>query len=92
MKLFLTVSLTAVAVLLVCFVGWIAARAGGDFALAQSFGRVMLYDFVALGVVGGYVAFVGAWHVWERLTGRMELEADRQAGGDDPQVPPRPAP
>jgi len=28
-----------------------------------------------------YVAFVGAWHTWERLTGRMELERHR---GDPP--------
>jgi hypothetical protein len=37
-------------------------------------GKIMIYDLCAIGVVMVYVAFVGAWHTWERLTGRMELE------------------
>jgi hypothetical protein len=43
-------------------------------------GRIMIYDLYAIGVVVSYVAFVGAWHTWEKLTGRMEAE----------QQPPRP--
>jgi hypothetical protein len=38
----------------------------------------MIYDLCAIGVVMVYVAFVGAWHTWERLTGRMELERHQQ--------------
>jgi hypothetical protein len=30
-----------------------------------------------------YVAFVGAWHTWERLTGRMELERHREPSTPD---------
>ena len=35
-------------------------------------GRIMVYDLYAIAVFVSYVAFVGAWHLWEKLTGRME--------------------
>ena len=41
-------------------------------------GKIMIYDLCAIGVIMCYVAFVGAWHTWERLTGRMELERNRE--------------
>ena len=34
--------------------------------------------------LGAYVAFIGLWHLWERITGKMELESEREAreGGE----------
>jgi hypothetical protein len=36
----------------------------------------MIYDLCAVAVILAYSAFVGAWHLWEKLTGRMEAEDD----------------
>ena len=47
---------------------------------------VAIYDLCAIGVVMVYVAFVGAWHTWERLTGRMELERHHDPGAPDRRV------
>ena len=46
-------------------------------------GRVIVWDLYVLAVVMAYVAFVGAWHTWERLTGRMELERHREPPAPD---------
>jgi hypothetical protein len=51
-------------------------------------GRVMIWDLYAIAVVMSYVAFVGGWHIWERLTGRMELGRSRAAAVRGPVPPP----
>ena len=39
-------------------------------------GRIIVWDLYAVAVVVSYVAFVGSWHLWEKLTGRMEPRDD----------------
>lgn len=63
------------AILVLSFVAWIATRVMHADAANYVVGRIMIYDLYAIGVVGSYAAFVGAWHTWEKLTGRMEREA-----------------
>lgn len=41
-----------------------------------------------MAVILAYSGFVGAWHLWEKLTGRMEAETE--AAGESPN-PPGPA-
>lgn len=87
MKWFFAIWGGTVAILVIAFVGFVASRDASP-ELNQIFARVMLYDLYAIGVVMAYVAFVGAWHIWERLTGRMELEKDHakraaEAGEDE---------
>jgi len=67
---------TAVAVLFLGFVTWIATRTMHADAANYWVGRVIVWDLYALGLIMIYVAFVGAWHIWERLTGRMELDVE----------------
>jgi hypothetical protein len=62
------------AILFVAFVAWIATRITHEDAANYVISKILVYDLYAIGVVMLYVAFVGAWHTWERLTGRMELE------------------
>jgi hypothetical protein len=63
-------------VLLLGFVAWIITRIlhldGANYVA----GRVILYDLYAIGVLLAYTAFVGGWHLWEKLTGRMEPASD----------------
>ena len=67
-------------VLFLCFVAWIVTRVMHADQANYVVGRIMIYDLYAIGVVVAYVAFVGAWHTWERLTGRMELERSQEPG------------
>ena len=60
------------AILFVSFVGWVITRMFHWDAANYVIGRIMIYDLYAIGVVLAYCAFVGGWHLWERLTGRME--------------------
>jgi hypothetical protein len=65
-------------VLVVGFIGWIVARVHGSLDVGLVFGKILLYDMYVILGLGAYVAFVGAWHTWERITGRMELQSDRE--------------
>jgi type VI protein secretion system component VasK len=67
---------SAVAVLFLGFIAWIATRTMHADAANYYVGRVIVYDLYALAVIMCYVAFVGGWHIWERLTGRMELDVE----------------
>ncbi|MFO0758694.1 MAG: hypothetical protein U0359_19535 [Byssovorax sp.] len=60
------------AVLFLSFIAWIATRVMHADQANYIVGRIMIYDLYAIGVVMAYSAFVGAWHLWEKLTGRME--------------------
>lgn len=66
-------------VLTIAFIGWIVARVNGNLALVEIFGRILLYDMYVICGLGAYVAFVGAWHTYERITGKMELQSEREA-------------
>jgi hypothetical protein len=46
-------------------------------------GQIMIYDLYAVGVILVYSAFVGGWHLWEKLTGRMEAETAPDPDGPD---------
>ena len=69
---------TSVAVLFLGFVAWIATRTMHADAANYWVGRAIVWDLYALAVIMCYVAFVGGWHLWERLTGRMELDVDER--------------
>ena len=62
------------AVLFLCFIAWIATRVMHADAANYVVGRVMIYDLYAVAVILAYSAFVGGFHLWEKLTGRMESE------------------
>jgi type VI protein secretion system component VasK len=62
------------AILFLSFVAWIATRVLHADEANYIVGRIMIYDLCAIGVVVAYAGFVGAWHLWEKLTGRMEAE------------------
>lgn len=66
------------AVLFLCFVAWIATRILHWDTANYVVGRIMIYDLYAIGVVLAYSAFVGGWHLWEKLTGRMEPSGDER--------------
>ena len=72
------------AVLFLGFVAWIVTRVQHWDQAHYVVGRIMVYDLYAIGAVVAYVAFVGAWHTWEKLTGRMESEATPPADGGTP--------
>jgi len=78
---FFTIFYGVTAILFLCFVAWIATRITHADAANYVISKILVYDLCAIGIVMVYVAFVGAWHTWERLTGRMELERHR---GDPP--------
>ena len=59
--------------------GWVATRIAGQSDANVLCGRVLLWDLYAATVLLGYAALVGAWHVFERLTGRMENDDDGPA-------------
>jgi hypothetical protein len=74
------------AVLFLSFVAWIVTRIMGAEAANYYVGQIMIYDLCGVAVIVAYSGFVGAFHLWEKLTGRMEAEAaaDREAAGGDP--------
>ena len=69
---------TVSGVLLLTFVGWVITRVIHADSANYVIGKIMVYDLYAIGVLLAYTAFVGGWHLWEKLTGRME--ADAKAG------------
>ncbi len=66
------------AILFLSFVAWVITRVFHMDGANYVVGRIMIYDLYAIGVVLSYCAFVGGWHLWERLTGRMEPTAPKQ--------------
>ena len=78
MRWFFVTFYGVIAILFLCFVAWIATRVAHADAANYVVGKIMIYDLCAIGIIMCYVAFVGAWHTWERLTGRMELERHRE--------------
>jgi hypothetical protein len=92
MRWFFTIFGTVVAVLFLGFVAWIATRVMHWDAANMWVGRLMIWDLYAIAVVMAYVAFVGGWHIWERLTGRMELGEAARLQAEGRALPPRPPP
>jgi hypothetical protein len=74
MRWFFITFYTVTAILFLSFVAWIVTRTMHADEANYIVGKIRIYDLGAIAVVMCYVAFVGAWHTWERLTGRMELE------------------
>jgi hypothetical protein len=85
MRWFFAILYGVMAILFASFVAWIATRITHADAANYVVSQILVYDLCAIGVVLAYVAFVGAWHTWERLTGRMELE--RHGGVEPPDKP-----
>ncbi|MBK8257350.1 MAG: hypothetical protein IPK82_32330 [Polyangiaceae bacterium] len=73
---------TVTAILFLSFIAWIATRVMHMDAANYYVGKVMIYDLYGVAVILAYSAFVGAWHLWEKLTGRMEAESSSSQGGD----------
>ena len=67
---------TVCSVLFLCFVAWVITRMMHLDAANYVVGRIMIYDLYAISVLMSYTAFVGGWHLWEKLTGRMEPARD----------------
>jgi apolipoprotein N-acyltransferase len=59
-------------VLFLAFVAWIATRILQLHQANHIASQVIVYDLYAVGVLLAYSAFVGGFHLWEKLTGRME--------------------
>jgi hypothetical protein len=78
MRWFFGIFATVTAVLFLSFVAWIATRVMHADEANYWVGRIMIYDLCAVAVVLAYSAFVGAWHLWEKLTGRMEAERSEE--------------
>jgi hypothetical protein len=76
MRWFFTIFGAVTAILFLGFVAWIVTRVMHADAANYVVGRIIIYDLYAIGVVVAYVAFVGAWHTWEKLTGRMEAPSE----------------
>lgn len=72
---------TVTAILFLSFIAWIATRVMHMDSANYYVGKVMIYDLYGVAVIMSYSAFVGGWHLWEKLTGRME--AERAPGGPD---------
>jgi hypothetical protein len=90
MRWFFTIFGTVVGVLFLGFVAWITTRVLHLDGANMWVGRVMVWDLYAIGVVMSYVAFVGTWHLWERLTGRMELGEAARLQAEGQALPRRP--
>lgn len=65
---------TVTAILFLSFIAWIVTRVMHLDAANYYAGKVMIYDLYGVAVILAYSAFVGAFHLWEKLTGRMEAE------------------
>ena len=63
---------TVTAVLFLSFLGWIATRVMHLDSANFYVGKIMIYDLYGVAVILAYSAFVGGFHLWEKLTGRME--------------------
>lgn len=65
---------TVTAILFLSFVAWIATRVMHLDSANYYVGKIMIYDLYGVAVILAYSAFVGGFHLWEKLTGRMEAE------------------
>ena len=72
MRWFFITFYTVAGILFLSFVAWVVTRVLHLDTANYVVGRIMVYDLYAIGVVLAYCAFVGGWHLWEKLTGRME--------------------
>lgn len=81
MRWFFTAFGTVTAILFLSFVAWIVTRVMHLDEANYYVGKVMIYDLYGVAVIVAYTAFVGGWHLWEKLTGRME--AERTPSGSD---------
>lgn len=63
---------TVTAILFLSFLAWITTRVMHLDSANFYVGKVMIYDLYGVAVIMAYSAFVGAFHLWEKLTGRME--------------------
>ena len=70
---------TVTAILFLSFIAWIATRVMHLDSANYVVGKVMIYDLYGVAVILAYSAFVGGFHLWEKLTGRMEEERDPAA-------------
>lgn len=70
---------TVTAILFLSFLAWITTRVMHLDSANFYVGKVMIYDLYGVAVIMAYSAFVGAFHLWEKLTGRMEA-GDAQGG------------
>jgi hypothetical protein len=84
MRWFFGAFATVTAILFLSFVAWIVTRVMHADAANYVVGRIMIYDLYAVAVILAYSAFVGGWHLWEKLTGRMEAERSNDAGTPPP--------
>ncbi|MEZ4301294.1 MAG: hypothetical protein R3B70_40540 [Polyangiaceae bacterium] len=76
---------TVTAVLFLSFIAWIVTRVMHLDQANYYVGKIMIYDLYGVAVILAYSAFVGGWHLWEKMTGRME--ADSPGGGPDKGAP-----
>lgn len=83
MRWFFVTFYSITAILFLAFVAWITTRVMHLDEANYVVSKIMVYDLYAIAVIMSYVAFVGAWHTWERLTGRMELERHGEPPGRD---------
>jgi hypothetical protein len=81
MRWFFAIFGAVTAILFLSFIAWIVTRVLHADAANYVVGRIMIYDLYAIAVVLAYSAFVGGWHLWEKLTGRMEDEQRGAEGG-----------
>ena len=84
MKWFFGTFAFVTAVLFLGFIAWITTRVMHADEANYVVGRIMIYDLYGIAVILAYSAFVGAWHLWEKLTGRMEADPpgeEPKAGG-----------
>jgi hypothetical protein len=88
MRWFFVTFAVVTSVLFLSFVAWIATRVGHADGANYVVGKVMIYDLYAVAVILAYSAFVGGWHLWEKLTGRMEAELSEGPRTDDRGGPP----
>jgi hypothetical protein len=89
MRWFFTIFGTVVGVLFLSFLAWITTRVLHWDGANVWVGHIMIWDLYAIGVVVSYIAFVGSWHLWERLTGRMELGEAARLEAEGRSLPPR---
>ena len=74
MKWFFGTFAVVTAILFLSFIAWLATRIMHADQANYVVGEIMIWDLRAVGVIVAYSAFVGGWHLWEKLTGRMEAE------------------
>ena len=75
---------TVTAILFLSFLAWITTRVMHLDSANFYVGKVMIYDLYGVAVIMAYSAFVGAFHLWEKLTGRMEAgDAPGGSGSSD---------